>query len=83
MNNISLSHGLHASDKLWKYVHGFLFLKFGVSGDIFRQISTITVFEENVEISLCLFDIDEVDDGVIFAVIKEVDFSLKYFNFII
>jgi hypothetical protein len=83
MHHVGFSHGLHALDNLRENLDRLILLKFGLGGNIFRQISPFTVFEENVEICWCFFDIDKVDDVVVLAVVEEVDFSLKNFNFII
>lgn len=82
MDNISFAHGFHAFDDLGEVIHGFFFGEFGMSRDIFRQITPFAILKENVEVGLGLFDIDKVDDMLVFAVVEEVDFSLKNINFV-
>lgn len=83
MDDIRFAHGLHAFDDLRKEGHGLIFREFGISGNIFRQIASFAVLEENVEVSLGLFDIDEVDDVFVFAVVEEVDFAFEDVDFVV
>lgn len=83
MDDVSFAHGLHALDDLRKEVHGLVFGQFGVVGNVFRQIASFTVLKENVEVGLGLFDIDEVDDVLIFAVVEEVNFALEDVDFVV
>jgi hypothetical protein len=48
-----------------------------MGGNIFRQISSIAVFKEDIEIGLGLFNINEVYDMITFTMIKKSDLSLK------
>ena len=58
-------------------IDSFSFIKFFVFGDVFRQIALITKFQKDIEIGFGLFDINKIDDMLMFAVIEEVDFPFK------
>jgi len=58
-------------------IESFCLIEFFVFGDVFRQISLITKLQKDIEIRFGLFNINEVDDMVMFTVIEEIDFSFK------
>lgn len=58
-------------------IDSFCLIEFFVFGDVFRQISLITKLQKDIEIRFGLFNINEVDDMVMFTVIEEIDFSFK------
>ena len=52
-------------------------VEFFVFGDVFRQIAFITKLQKDIKIRFSLFNINEIDDMLMFAVIEKVDFSFK------
>lgn len=77
MKNVRFSHGLHRANKLGKYPEGFLLLEPLMQGKILRQTSSFAVFQKDIEIGLGFFDIDEIDDVLMFGLDEELDFPFK------
>ena len=58
-------------------IDSFSLIEFFVFGNVFRQITFITKLQKDIEIRFGLFNINEIDDVLMFTVIEEVDFSFK------
>jgi len=58
-------------------IDSFILIEFFVFGDIFRQITFITKLQKDIEIRFGLFNINEIDDMLMFTVIEKVDFPFK------
>ncbi len=58
-------------------IDSFILIEFFVFGDVFRQITFITKLQKDIEIRFGLFNINKIDDVLMFTVIEKVDFSFK------
>ena len=63
--------------------HGLDLIEFFVIEEIFRQIALITKLQEDIEIRFGLFDINKIDDMLMFAMIEHIDLSFKDTDLII
>lgn len=58
-------------------IDSFILIEFFVFGNVFRQITFITKLQKDIEIRFGLFNINKIDDVLMFTVIEKVDFSFK------
>ena len=64
-------------------IDSFILIEFFVFGDVFRQITFITKLQKDIEIRFGLFNINKIDDVLMFTVIEKVDFSFKDWKLIV